>query len=322
MYLLSESVPEGAIKYCQDNIYKFLSSYQYEYQVDTSNFKYANPFVLRNDESKVDMYYFPIINNGYIVATFRVVMEGDKYIGFLSEGLAKELNALSAKTSLESPAKIEVNNGNIIAKLDGEIEVLQEDPTGKSIKISKKSNSKNSIKIVNCLDTSKSEIKRIPIGKSPYKYLNTTIRETQGQTEWCAGYVTAYIVNYSKGISIGARNVIGYFYPSLPANQSISRSQVMEYAWSSQYLNTWYQGSPLSYSNVMEQININRPIYLGCSVSTGGNHALALRGYTPYNYSIWNPWYNYHETMDINSNVYVAGNGARLTWNVTIAGWY
>ena len=38
-------------------------------------------------------------------------------------------------------------------------------------------------------------------------------------------------------------------------------------------------------------------------------------------YSIWNPWRNYFESMDISTNIYVADSSTSFEWTKTIYGW-
>jgi len=65
---------------------------------------------------------------------------------------------------------------------------------------------------------------------------------------------------------------------------------------------------------------------MGCDEISGdkkGRHALALRGYNEQTgvFSVWNPWYNYYETMPIDTRIYTATNGSRWEWKRSIIDW-
>lgn len=321
LYLYSESVPFEANEYCKENAYKFLLSYKQEYGIDIGIYNYGQPFVLTNHDTDVVQYYFPIINTNTnkIDFTFRVVKYEDGFSGALSEALAPELNALALKTSDSAPATIEINNGNIIAIVNNNIDILIEDPLGNAISnVYTKNSSNNSI--VNCLDTSNNQIDVIAEPKSGYKYLNTVIYEDQGSNSWCAAYVSAFIINFAKGTNLRAIDIIKTYYPSGSTSSALSRTQTVNYAKKyNMYL--WPLTRKLSISEAEAQINNNSPFYTSNLVSTGGSHAIAVRGYNPYSYSIWNPWDTYYTSVDKNLGIYTHANGRTFTWTETLADW-
>lgn len=64
------------------------------------------------------------------------------------------------------------------------------------------------------------------------------------------------------------------------------------------------------------------------TISTSGGseksyHALVLRGYNIGTnvYSIWNPWYEFYESMDMSTLIYITPGGTQYKWINTIHNW-
>lgn len=71
----------------------------------------GSPFTIMGEDSNPPVFYFPVINNNKIVATFRVSVNesytnsiSSMYTGILSKYMVSELNMLSTLTSEESIA--------------------------------------------------------------------------------------------------------------------------------------------------------------------------------------------------------------------------
>lgn len=341
LYIESQICSQNIIKYAKENVYRFILAEMVEKNIKYSNLPVlGSPFALINEEEDTVIYYFPILYNNHIEATFRVYEVNGQLAGIYSEALANELEELSKKTTAEKPAVIAVNNGNVIAITCEGIDVLQKDPYGKNIKEDKLKNfQKISIQssdneVINCKTPiqylSKIDTSEITVNNTlpRFKYLNTTIRETQSSYPWCAAYVTAFIVNFRTGrTDIRARDVVKFAHPNSNNiyQETVSRSQCIAFA--KKYgLNPYQPSSNISYSTAKRQIAAGKPVYMGCDEISGdkkGRHALALRGYNEQTgvFSVWNPWYNYYETMPIDTRIYTATNGSRWEWKRSIIDW-
>lgn len=342
LYVETQICPENVVKYARENVYRFIIAERAEKGIESNNNLPAlgSPFALVNEEENTITYYFPILYNNHIEATFRVYEVNGQLAGIYSEALANELEELSKKTTAEKPAVIAVNNGNVIAITCEGIDVLQKDPYGKNIKEDKLKNfQKISIQssdneVINCKTPiqylSKIDTSEITVNNTlpRFKYLNTTIRETQSSYPWCAAYVTAFIVNFRTGrTDIRAIDVVKFAHPNSNNiyQESVSREQCIAFA--KKYgLNPYEPSSNISYSTAKHQIAAEKPVYMGCDEISGdkkGRHALALRGYNEQTgvFSVWNPWYNYYETMPIDTRIYTATNGSRWEWKRSIIDW-
>jgi hypothetical protein len=158
------------------------------------------------------------------------------------------------------------------------------------------------------------------------KNLTLDMKETQGSQSWCAAFVMASILRYKgAGSTITAKAIMQSTFPNSSdlENESISRSQLVTYAKGKGYTSTVQSSSTLSSSTVVSEINNTTPIYAGCAGSgiyAKARHALAICGYNNTNstYTVWNPWYNYTETISQSTKSYKVNSTSSFVWDCTI----
>lgn len=152
------------------------------------------------------------------------------------------------------------------------------------------------------------------------------MNEKQKDQQWCAAFAMASILRYKgAGDSITAKAIVKYFYPNSTdlKNESISRTQLVKYAKSKGYSKTTNSSSTLSNSTVVSEISNSTPIYIGCA-GTGSyekkRQAFVICGYnnTKSTYTVWNPWYDYTETMSQSTKTYIVNASSSFKWDCTI----
>lgn len=132
-YLLTDSTPEDAIEYAKNNVYAFLIARSEVDYFDLSSVTMGNPFTMgKGSENDDDVFYFPLYSNGEIIYTFRVYYDEyiEEYTGILSYYMVEPLNKYKTSTSKENPLAIYIDNGNIMANLNGNVKVLEKDHFG------------------------------------------------------------------------------------------------------------------------------------------------------------------------------------------------
>lgn len=172
-----------------------------------------------------------------------------------------------------------------------------------------------SIASVNSLDSV------VPLGNG-FKICVMPLNETQGSLPWCAAYASARIFSYVTGKTIYARDIMKYMYPTETSSQLESRgiynSEIITYGFLAHGLQLSYKNRTLSNSEVTAQLDRNSPIHIGMVRSSGEGHAMALYGYSPDIYSVWNPWYEYGESISNSTLKYYTTSGTVYTWKDSI----
>lgn len=335
-YILTKECPPEAYKYVTALLEDFPSDV---YKIGT-NLYLGEPFVLLNENTDVELYYFPVIVDERVEYTYRVFYDTDWHYT-LSKSLVLELNEISKTSSRTNPAIIYVNDmGNILLQNKDNYEVfidLTEDST-----ISKTSYSVNNIsnleanyetlyeelvrlgeyKIVNCNSAIKCmQISQINLNADsknssrPYQacYRTPTILETQGSLPWCAGYVTAAIVSFKTGTNYYAQDVADFAGAS--TTSTITRPECAQFARSKGLSQTRVTVFDVDDEGMMDQIWNNGMVYVG-AIKKGSllsSHAFIACGYCwsgseIINWMVRNPWYNYYEYIG-SDRIYTTANG-------------
>ena len=129
--LFSQNCPEPAKEFAEDNFLPFLTA-----SVESGAFQVGNiiqlgsPFTILSQNLATDVYYFPIISDGVIVATFRIYQDRKTrdYVGIMSKYLADELSALD--TSNSSPALLYMDENNLMVQIEDETRILSPSSDG------------------------------------------------------------------------------------------------------------------------------------------------------------------------------------------------
>jgi hypothetical protein len=334
VYILTEECPEDVYEFAEHNWERYVTDLEednekYAY-INENELVLGNPFKLYYEagESYTPLYYFPIIFNDKIVFTLRVYEETDDvYRGIRSEILVDELMALSEISSLNNPVLISVNNGNIVASVNGWAEIIIPDSQGNSISEIALVSSDDEFQIINIVESlDVYEIDEqicvpaadviIPI----YHNLQLDLIETQGQNNWCAAYCCSSIIRYLTSYdNVFAETIIRAYHPYMNSNAltdvPLQVSEELSYA-SNFGLYPTLRNAGMTIDEVAIQIANGVPVQFDMESDAAGNHnihAIVCRGYDKrYNtYSVWNPWYPSYESMDATTNSYTAYNGAR-----------
>lgn len=328
-YVTTSQVSAEAVDYAVDNAYDFLVSRSNIDNIDLNNVTMGYPFTIGKEiVDEDDVFYFPIFSGQKVIYTFRVYADNNSYTGILSPYLTEELNKYMDATSKADPLSIYMDNGNLIALQGGAIDVLEEAHFGYEPVGNKALFSVDSLDVVDI--NSKIDL-QITSDISPMasasKNLSLDMKETQGSQSWCAAFAMSSILRYKgAGSSITAKAIMQATFPKSKdlETESISRSQLVSYAKGKGYKSTKESSSTLSNSTVVSEIYTNTtPIYAGCE-GTGtykkARHALVISGYdnSKSTYTVWNPWYDYTETINQSSKTYKVNSSSSFIWDVTI----
>lgn len=304
----------------------------------------GSPFTIFYSQTESTVYYFPIFSQNKVIATMRIyhdlILSQKKgsisYTGILSEYMVDELNTLLERNDIDSPVCLFMYNNNVMMYADTEVTDFlvtdsfsarnyNADPpsTGDFISIDPTLIIDSTHFVQNML-ASRDQVQPL------HKFLTLSIVETQGSNNsWCGAYCTAIIIRYltSNPTIPTAYSLMYYVYgPDLNGPDSFSVPDTLaagvRYGFS-----PVRSRQPISKSQVYAEICAGKPIYITGKRydSASGEkkyHALVINGYDSPSetYSIWNPWYNYYETMDEDTLQYVTGN-LTYTWNETVYDW-
>jgi hypothetical protein len=351
LYIQTTSVSEDVINYAKANAYRFMCSGVDEGTIseeDVANLQLGTPFALTNTDSRITLYYFPIINGQKIIATLRVYRVDGEFYGIYSSALVDELNFLAHQTSSKKPARFSAESGILAVTFNGKRDVIWKQQVHNSCEpftdrvFSTKTQHDFSYDgdnhvttVVNCFSAidfekiSNSAFYQGTRSFPPYKYLgfaNYLIEQQPSNLPWCAAYVAAFIVRFlnSNTTTPTAYSVMATMYPNETyaqlASHELSDANAVAFYTSCGFssLKVWWQ---LSDSAVRTAIVNNKPIHLLCSrVSDLVNHSIALVGYNDNTsiLRIWNPWYGSAEDMDDATKIYTAMNGDAFEWLLTI----
>lgn len=327
-YVETEYVPDEAIDYAVDNVFDYLVARSSEESFELNDLTMGSPFSMGKESADdIDVYYFPIYSGKEFLYTFRVYREEGQYTGILSPYMVGHLNQYAGRTTESEPLYIYMQFGNVMAEKNGEVDIWEEQHAGYEL------NGNRSVMLAENTDLETTDIctpikykKKVIPRTAASKTLSLDMAETQGDQQWCAAFAMASILRYKgAGSSVTAKAIVKHFYPNSSdlKNESVSRSQLVEYAKDKGYSQTKNSSSTLSNSTVVSEIGNNTPIYAGCAGSGSyakTRHALVICGYnnTKSTYTVWNPWYSYTETMSQSTKTYTVNSKSSFTWDCTI----
>lgn len=328
LYLSTSVVPEEVINYAINNVHDYLIARSDVDTLDLNSISMGNPFTMTKENNTDDnLYYFPVFLNDTITYTFRVYMsENNEYVGILSPYMAKELNNYINRTDIMNPLSIYIDNGNIMAVQNGLVEILEEDHLNREPINIMPANRLQSNTVIDVLEPIKFDIAPMTRASASHS-LTLDMKEKQGSKPWCAACASSSILRYKgAGSSVTAEAMMKATFPNSGNldNENISRSQIVTYAKGKGYKNTTESSSTLTNTTVVSEISTNStPIYAGCAGKgdyVKQRHALVICGYnnTSSTYTVWNPWYDYTETMSQSTKSYSVNSSSSFTWDTTI----
>lgn len=275
--------------------------------------------------------------------------ESGEYDGVLGKSYVSDLNEALKKTSNNQPLVLMMEGDSVVTYIGEDRSVIFEYPDGtidcrsnvpvadfSKVFYSKnaeyevvdaiKKNNRIDMSVFEDLFASRNELRES--GTPAYKYLSTTITETQGSNSWCAAYATAWIIRYVKGNNdnTAALDVMNYHFSNPTSSDSIGEAEVVEYANYRSIYPTHIK-STLSNSSLIAQIVASKPVYLRMYRTVGSEkkyHAIVLRGYSnnTSKWSVWNPWYNYYDSFSMGGTYIPAEHQSReYTYCHTIYNW-
>ena len=212
IYVYAEECPNEAVTYAKSSYLRHLSMLIADYDISINDsVSLGTPFSLLNNSDDNQLYYFPIISDNSVVATFRVFLDPvqtketgiDTYTGAMSRFFVEELNniAIMRSTSPENPVIFFDNNNNIMASINNSVTTISSSPTGEAP--IQDINIESELKVVcisDSIDTvSKAQVTQFMQSVSPPKILALSIEEQQGDNEWCMAYAAAMIIRYCIG---------------------------------------------------------------------------------------------------------------------------
>ena len=313
VYIESAICPSEYIEYAESNVDRFLKGTDFSSELPNGRFELGNPFSFTNEGS--DVFYFPVLCDGEIEFLFRVFpLDDGGYSGILSSMLVDEISKLGIKSSMKKPMGLSMVGNEIVASIGEEeytlFEYLENAVSINGSVARSESTEKTTVEITKPRLIIGS-IQEITSRSSDSRYLgtNNTITETQQNDEpWCTAYSEAWIMRCIKTDFTSAVHIMSYIHGRVSTEDTLSHSEAITYAH--------YRGvypidhdSKLSNDLLIAELVNNRPVLYSVTRATQGSHAyhaIVLRGYNgdAETWSVWNPWYNVYETIDM-GDVYV-----------------
>lgn len=338
MQLFSECCPTEAMNYAQNAFPRLLQCANESGCISTTRGAFlGTPFTISFSESSNPVYYFPIICNNSFVGTFRVYLESTQdlnsaspaYTGIVSPFLGNELNYLAAHYSSFGSILIYSDNGNIMAKVGNSSLLLSRNKEEDSTYGSQEIISTDSLITISPYIPTTQTIHISEPMRPSASYLSLSIIETQDGNNWCGAYSTAIILRYLEGSTTSptASGLMSLVYRRPSASDTFSINNTCSVAQMYGYDPT-YVVSTLNSTIVFGQIEDGKPIYVNARRYDSTEeeykyHAIVIRGYSRNDdaYSIWNPWNEYYETMDMITKEYVASTTRTYTWYSSVYDW-
>lgn len=332
LFLQTETVGEDKQQFAINQMEKFVLSLPHvmpeniESPIGHEMVALGTPFKLN------DIDYFPMCIGVQIVALVSIYENDGDFTWCMSVEFSEGLNEIANMTSYSTPALLYTENGNVYAKIEQQIYPLTDNPEIECVVTEPVDSSFTTINAIQKIyEVSMQEVfaqDSFGMFSSTIKakYLTLDLKEKQGGQEWCAAFAGAQILRYRGKGDIYAEDIMYCFYPNSSNlnKESLSNSNLMAYAnLKGSYPK--YKNSTMTMTAVKEQIDADKPIYLG-TYGTGiyvkERHALVLRGYNTLTstYSIWNPWYREYVMMSENAKS-ISVNGGTFVWDETIYNW-
>lgn len=328
LVVYSENCPSAAEAYAVNHYETFLYA-----SIESGAFSVGQsvslgtPFTIASPQSDTDVYYFPIISDEIVVATFRVYLDEteQEYTGIMSAYLAAELNELSSATTNETPAMLFMDNGNLMVRIGEESTLLLPSPldpdTSELLYTNEMTAFTQNTNTVAVLDRT-ATVHELVVPFSTSKYLNLSIIETQGANNWCGAYSTAIILRYLMGSSSSptAQGLMELAYRRPTSQDTFGIDNTLSVS----RLYGYYPRFEYNPINAIAEIDADKPVYVYSKITTGDlYHAYVIRGYNMSGnvYYIWNPWNSFYETMDMHTNKYVANSTYTFHWEGSVFDW-
>lgn len=291
----------------------------------------GQPFIFEGDGvNSIKLYNFPIFIDQNIEYIVRVYLDPvtETYEGIISQDLTLGLESLKNKTSKDLPAKILVENGAIYSIIgDEKIKLLSNsDPNFKETAVKNRMVQTDGIENQEIINISENK-EKINIPQSMNRalasnyFLSLDMKERQGSLPRCTCYTSAAVVRYVTGKSYVTQQTAYNYYGTNSNNGNVARFMN---AYGAYYTSV---SGTLHSTTIKTNIYNNKPIVIaayGYGDRAGASHSLVIRGYSDssWTYSVWNPWYNYYESMSYNSKTYVTSNAGGYIWDNTVAYYY
>ena len=336
LMIYSQECPQAVVSYAtQSYLHHVNSMASLDLLKISGRVSLGSPFTIMDDESNQPVFYFPVINNNKIIATFRVYVDESRtknvstpiYAGILSEFMVPELNRLSSLTSKDAIALLYMDNHNVMLRINGQTELLIESPEGDA-PTSTIATVRSNYQVAQAFDAiAEGAVSNDQDRSSTRILLAVNINETQPSgREWCAAYAASLIIRYKiNSTSPRSYHIMSMFHGTNPAETDrLTDSQVIQAA-NSYDLYPVLASYRISNGSVISQIQSYSPVYFVGQRTTNGEHgyhAMVICGYdlTTNMLMIWNPWYDHLETINMNFSQYVAGDYS-YTWVRTIYNW-
>lgn len=347
--ITASSVSNEIDTYAQSEFYKQLASISAnpeQYGFDSSEvnkLQLGQAFTvynLGNDSlSTMKGYYYPVLHGTTIKGIFSIEKNSNgEFTSTLTKSFADKLNALKNDTF----TLININ-GDLFAAGKNNSTLIHKSLRKVTTKVSGKLSpsilkqidrliQRRNYRIININDIPKLIPKPFPIypnnsnknnsGKNNTANTITASKKLpvpiilQGSHPWCWAATTASLINYDKGTSLTAENIVNYTFGKLVDDGGTPNQIAAAYKhWG---LTPTEYNAPLSYSSVTSYINNNTPInalmYYNDGHSSEG-HSMSLIGY-----STSSNGHNTYTMIDPNENYYVSvaatSSGSNVEYNL------
>lgn len=301
--ITSEKVPADITKFAKKHFCNQIKDvinnpeiYRIQFK-DENNIKLGKPIKLYeykpDDDILTDdeVYYFPILENKKIIGIYVVFeLKNGELSATLSKGFANELENLKSFKSDRDTFKI-VKIGQSVNAVNNKRTVTLEkdkddnfDYNKHNEKIKTKFKSKKATDETIEITNANEEVSIMgsdPGAPIDYKYHYVPIVRQGYGKPWCWAATCASIINYKKGYSLSAEEVVTYVY-GYPNTDDGGTWSEMKKAY-----NHWgvypYQYGALSFSSTKNVLKYgNEPIHVGMYSSNGFAHSMTLRGFEEY----------------------------------------
>ena len=310
-FIASVECPTEYVEYAEENVSRFILS---EYSsLAYGKIDIGSPFAFAN--AGADVFYFPIISDGEIKLLLRIYPDGDSFSAAISAFLADEIEELAPMTSENTPMYLNRVDTAIIAKIGEESFELYRYPDYMSVAENQFTEAEalaDELLITDVKESSEIEI-NLGQARDVSKYINLSITETQGSTNWCTAYCLAAIIRtltpYKNMTARGAMITIFGDAPNpstafpWTSDNGASISRVSN----SVGLYPTVLTTTVSNGTLINNLNDNLPCLVAME-SGSALHSVVLRGYSSQNtWSIWNPWFNYYESYSMDGTYVPTG---------------
>lgn len=336
-YVVTEQTSDVIMNYAKDEFSKFLYEHLFNNGISAEGKQFAlgSPINLQETGSTNHIYDFPVMCNDEIFAILTIYDDNGEYFTQFEQNLmADKLDELQSQSSQSNPIVLVSDGDGLFAVLNGNAVSLLPDINDncfdETLLLNTLADDGVVVDVKDVLAVA-DEMGIMTLETSnPSPLSVTSVPQTDDgtfngtQKPWCAAAVTAAIINYKKGTSLTAKDVIIEALGSAK-DEGITRAQVVDVGKNHDL--SPESGDPLSYSSVQTQINEYHPIFMQMQRTENGNkyyHALALIGYSSTKYTVINPWYSSSLTIDKkdsgSSVTYVKGTRT-YKWYKSVYNW-